>query len=101
MVYVIAQLTIRDRDRYARYVAGFMDVLQRFGGRLLAADESPEVVEGRWGHDKVIVISFPDRASFDAWAGSDAYREISKDRIAATEGPVLVVRGVERADHPG
>jgi hypothetical protein len=47
-VYVIAQISIHDRPRYERYVAGFMPVLKRYGGQLLAADEQPELVEGQW-----------------------------------------------------
>jgi uncharacterized protein (DUF1330 family) len=51
--YVLAQLTIHDRARYDRYAAGFMDVLKRFDGRLLAADESPDRVEDSWPHQRV------------------------------------------------
>ena len=43
MVYVIAQLSIHDRERYDRYTAGFMDVLRQFQGRLLVSDEAPRV----------------------------------------------------------
>ena len=96
MVYVIAQLSIHDRARYDRYAAGFMDVLRRYGGRLLVSDESPRVVEGAWSHHKVVVLSFADEPAFEAWMTSDAYRTIAEDRIAASEGPILVVRGIER-----
>jgi len=100
MVYVIAQLTIHDRARYGRYVAGFMAVLQQFGGRLLAADESPQVVEGTWDRHKVVLLSFVDRAAYEAWASSAAYQAIAKDRIAASEGPILLVQGIERPGRP-
>jgi uncharacterized protein (DUF1330 family) len=93
-VYAIAQLTIEDRDTYDRYAARFGEVLGRHTGRLLAADEDPEVLEGEWGHDKVVVIEFPDEPSLRAWATSDAYLEISRDRVAATSGPVLLVHGL-------
>ncbi|MBQ1070126.1 DUF1330 domain-containing protein, partial [Micromonospora sp. D75] len=49
-VYALAQLTIHDRARYDRYAAAFPPVLARYGGRLLAADTSPRVVEGEWPH---------------------------------------------------
>jgi uncharacterized protein (DUF1330 family) len=92
--YVIAQISIHDRARYDRYVAGFMPVLQRHGGRLLVADEAPEVAEGRWDRDKLIVLAFPDRAAAKAWAESPDYRAISTDRVAATDGVVLIAEGV-------
>lgn len=92
-VYAIAQLSIHDRVRYEKYVAAFMPVLVKYGGRLLAADEQPDVIEGEWSGHKVIVLAFPDRDTFTAWATSAEYQEISKDRIAATDGVVLLVRG--------
>ncbi len=96
-VYVIGELAIHDRDRYDRYAARFLDALAGTGGRLLAADESPMVVEGAWSGDKVVLIEFPDHASYERWATSDAYREIAVDRIAATSGHVLLVTGARRA----
>ncbi len=93
-VYAIAQLTIHDRGRYDRYTAAFMPVLTKYGGRLLAADEQPGIVEGQWDGDKVVIIAFPDRDTFTAWANSPEYKEISEDRLASTEGPVLLVHGL-------
>ncbi|MEU3354385.1 DUF1330 domain-containing protein [Streptomyces sp. NPDC037389] len=93
-VYAIAQLSIHDRPRYESYAARFASVLTRYGGRLLAADERPRVVEGQWDRDKVVLLAFPDHDAFTAWADSPEYQEISRDRLAAAGGPVLLVRGV-------
>jgi uncharacterized protein (DUF1330 family) len=93
-VYVVAQISIHDRATYDRYVSQFMGVLARFDGRLLAADESPTVLEGSWAHQKVILIEFPDREAFERWAYSPEYADISRDRIAATTGCVLLVSGI-------
>jgi uncharacterized protein (DUF1330 family) len=95
-VYAIAQITIHDRARYDRYASRFLGVLSRYKGRLLAADESPRVIEGAWDHEKAIVIAFEDVASFEAWMTSEEYAEIAKDRLAATRGSVILVRGFAR-----
>ena len=92
--YAVAQIAIHDRDRYDRYVARFMPILEQYDGRLLAADERATVVEGVWQYDKIILMAFEDRAAFEQWARSPEYQEISKDRVAATDGVVLLVRGV-------
>lgn len=93
-VYVIAQLRFTDRAAYNRYQARFMDVFRQFNGRLLAADESPRVEEGAWDGEKVVLMSFPDEASYRAWAFSPAYQDISLDRKAGAETVSLLVRGV-------
>lgn len=92
-VYVIAQISITEPAAYNRYQAKFMDVFQRFKGKLLAADANPQIIEGDWNREKVIVMSFPDQEAFEEWAFSPAYEEIAKDRRAGSEAVVLLVKG--------
>ena len=92
-VYVIVQLKMTDRAAYDRYQARFFDVFRKFSGRLLSADENPLVLEGAWDRDKLVLMSFPDEAAFQAWATSPEYLEISKDRKAGAQGVVLLARG--------
>ena len=92
--YVLAQIRIHDQARYDRYAAGFLPTLAGFGGRLLAADEAVEVLEGDWPAEKLVLIAFPDAGSAKAWAASPAYQAIAPDRIAATEGVVVLANGI-------
>ncbi len=94
-VYIVAQISIHDEERYGRYMAGFMPILVNHGGRLLAADEEPEPLQGEWGRDKFVLMRFPDREAAQTWMNSAEYQEISKDRLTATTGTVLMVHGFE------
>lgn len=93
-VYVIAQLKFIDEDRYRNYQARFFDVFKNSGGKLLAADEKPVVLDGEWTRDKVVVMSFPDEPRARAFLDSPGYREISKDRIAGADTIGLLVHGL-------
>lgn len=93
-VYVIAQLKFTDLPAYRRYQERFMGVMARHQGRLLAADESPRVLEGTWDGDKVVLLSFPDEAAFRTWLESAEYQEILKDRKAGADAVVLLARGI-------
>ena len=93
-VYAIAQLKFTDRAAYGRYQARFMEVFRRHPGTLLAADERPEVIEGEWDREKVVLMSFPDEAAFRGWAQSPEYQDISKDRRAGADSVVLLVQGL-------
>jgi uncharacterized protein (DUF1330 family) len=79
-VYAIAQLR-------------FKEVFRRHRGTLLAVDESPQVVGGRWDRDKVVLMSLPDRAAFRFWSESADYQEISKDRRMGADTLVLLAKG--------
>jgi len=93
-VYAIAVLRIHDRERYDRYARAFMPVLQQYGGRVLAADDAPEVLEGELAVDRVVMLRFDDREALDTWARSPEYTEIARDRLAATDSVVLAVTGL-------
>ena len=94
-VYAIAELRFIDRATYDRYQARFMEVFRRHPGTLLAADESPRVVEGQWDREKVVLMSFPDKDAFRDWAQSSEYQNISNDRLAGADTLVLLVKGLQ------
>jgi uncharacterized protein (DUF1330 family) len=94
-VYAIAQLKFTDRAAYDRYQAGFLDVFRHYRGTLLAADEAPQVLEGDWDREKVVLMSFPDEAAFHDWAQSPEYQEISKHRLAGADTLLLLAKGMQ------
>lgn len=94
-VYLIAQINIRDREGYALYENGFMDIFARYRGKLLSVDESPETLEGEWPATRTVLIEFPSREDADAWYHSEAYQTLAQHRHAASEGNIVVVRGFD------
>lgn len=93
-VYALAQLRMKDRDAYARYVGDFMRVLKEHRGRLLAADDKPDVIEGSWDGDRVVLLSFENRATFETWLTSDEYQRIVPDRRLGADATILLFEGV-------
>lgn len=94
-VYALAQLNIHDRERYGRYMSRFMPVLEKYNGKLLAADDAPRVLEGQWwDRNKVVLMEFADKDAFRAWASSPEYNEIAEDRKASADIVVLLIKGI-------
>ena len=91
--YVVVHITVHDSELYGRYAAAMRPTLEPYGGRMLAADEAPEVVEGSWGHRKAVLIAFPDKARARAWAEGPEYQAIVEDRRASSEAVALLVQG--------
>jgi|SRR5579883_1046882 uncharacterized protein (DUF1330 family) len=96
-VYVVAQLSFTDRAAYDRYQARFMGVFGKFQGCLLAADEHPSVLEGRWDRDKLVLLSFPDEPSCRRFMEAPEYQEIATDRKAGADTVSLLVKGIARS----
>ncbi len=93
-VYIIAQITIEDRVRYADYEAGFMDVFSRYSGKVLSVDEQVEVLEGEWPCTRTVIVEFPSRDDALAWYRSDDYQDLMQHRLAASVGNVSLVAGI-------
>ena len=96
-VYVIAMLKFTDRAAYDRYQARFFGVFRKFNGRVLAADEKPQRLEGDWDREKVVIMSFPDEADANRFISDPEYDDISKDRRAGAETLSVLVRGLPAA----
>jgi uncharacterized protein (DUF1330 family) len=93
-VYIIAQLKFTRRELYDRYQARFFEVFRKFKGKVLVADERPQVLEGRFERDKVVVLEFPDQAAAMEFQESPEYAEIAVDRKAGADAVVIIVRGL-------
>jgi uncharacterized protein (DUF1330 family) len=93
-VYAIALISISDRAGYAAYEQGFMEIFNRFSGKLLAVDEAPVVKEGEWPHTRTVLLEFPDQAEFDRWHHSDAYQALARHRFSASQGAIAVIRSL-------
>ena len=90
-VYVVARLDITDRERYAQYEAGFMEIFARHAGKLLAVDEAPEVIEGEWPVTRTVLIEFPDADAMRAWYDSDDYQALVQHRFAASTADIAML----------
>ena len=98
-VYIIARFAIHDRTAYDRYEAGFDAVWARHavpvGGKILSVDEEPMVLQGEFPETRSVLMEFPDKASAFAWMGSEDYKAIAADRLAGSEGTVVMVRSFD------
>ncbi len=93
--YLIARVKIHDRSGYSNYIAGFMEVLAKFKGKLLSVDESPELLEGTWDVTRTVLIEFPGKSEARAWFNSREYQELAKHRLGAADADIVLVQGRE------
>ena len=91
--YLVGRIAIRDRERYARYEAGFMPVLQQYGGQVLAVNDAAEVLEGEADGRRLVILAFTDRDAALTWARSPEYQAIAQHRYAASEAFIQMTAG--------
>ena len=93
--YLIATIDILDRDEYARYEEGFLDVFSKYNGKLLSVDENPKLLEGSWTATRTVLIEFPSESEAMDWYMSSEYQELAKHRFAASSGNIALISGLE------
>lgn len=95
---MITQITMHDPDTYAKYEDGFMDVFEKFKGKLLSVDDDPKVVAGEWTATRSVLMEFPDKAAWRTWITSPEYQEISKHRVAASQADAILVKSLDHEE---
>lgn len=93
--YFLAQITIHDPMGYERYLDGFDEVFERFGGEVLAVDDAPLRLEGDWPGTRTVVMRFPSQAEALRWYNSEGYQTLVKVRQAAAHANIVLVGGKE------
>ena len=74
--YVVGNVTIRDADKWAQYVAEVPDTLTPWGGEILLRGRQAALLAGQAQHRNLVVLSFPDLDAIHRWYASAAYQAL-------------------------
>ena len=89
-VYYIGNYDIHDRVAFAAYPAGVLALLPEYGGRVLASDTEPRLVEGT-ARSIHAIIEFPSAAAALALYAAPAYQPLKQLRQASTHNVSMVL----------
>ena len=92
--YLVASITVDDPETYSRYTQGTPEAIRRHGGRFLVRGGEVTVKEGEPALDRVVVVEFPDRESFERFYESPEYKDLRVIRQSASRGWLVGVEGV-------
>jgi uncharacterized protein (DUF1330 family) len=78
--YWVARSKINDAVAYKRYTDRVPDIIERFGGKVLARGGEYRVLEGSDKYHRFVVIEFPSLEDAEACWASDDYQSASANR---------------------
>ncbi len=93
-VYFVALVDISDREEFSVYEQGFMNVFNMHGGKILAVDDNPAILEGEWRHSRTVLMSFPTAEALEHWYGSPEYQSIARHRHNASSADIVMIQGL-------
>lgn len=90
-VYVIANVTILDQEKYNEYLAAGGGTLIQYGGKMLVASTDSKVLEGNPG-PLTAVVEFESMEAAQRWYDSPEYTEARKlrQRPGVSEGWLII-----------
>jgi uncharacterized protein (DUF1330 family) len=78
-------------------VATVSDTIAKHGGRYLVrgATANPKLIEGEPEPMVIVILEFPDAASFDRWYNSPEYQKILPHGLQNSKGRLFTLEGVK------
>ena len=93
-VYLVANLTVRDADRYRQYEKGFFPLLKRHGGSFVTFDDDIVTLEGQSPPPgRLVLFRFPSEAAARAWYEDPEYQALLPLVEQAQERELVILEG--------
>jgi len=92
--YLIANLQVKDPERFNQYREQVSPMITRWGGRYLVRGGAVQVVEGDPGLHRLVILEFPSMERLREWYHSAEYAPLLALRSASAACDVAFVEGV-------
>ncbi|MDC3401733.1 DUF1330 domain-containing protein [Alphaproteobacteria bacterium] len=80
-VYMIANLTVENKEGYLNYEKGFFPILKKYQGEFITFDDGPRHFEGSGQvQGRVIMFSFPSAELAEQWFNDPDYQALADIR---------------------
>jgi uncharacterized protein (DUF1330 family) len=88
---------VRDPDQLDRYKQAVAPIVSAYGGTYRVIGGEPTVLEGEWHPSFLVLVEFPSRERATSWYGSEEYRELKAQRLAAVDSEGVLLVGLDEA----
>jgi uncharacterized protein (DUF1330 family) len=92
--YIIADVTVTDAEKMARYREWSTKAMQEHGAEVLVRGGEFEVLEGPWTPSRLVVLKFPSREAAKTFFHGQTYSHARTLREGAGVMRMVVVDGV-------
>ncbi len=98
MTYVVVTIKkILDIEAFRDYATRVAPIIERYGGKYVAVDKTPDVRAGEWPFVRTVIVAYPNHAAAQSWYGSPEYQQIIPIRVRAIDANIAMVRDPQEA----
>jgi uncharacterized protein (DUF1330 family) len=91
--YIFAQIDVTNAEGYTEYTKRVGDVIQQFGGKVLARSTTAAVLEGKPRTGRVVVLQFPSVDQAKTFWNSPEYQSVKKFSDGNAHRDITLVEG--------
>jgi uncharacterized protein (DUF1330 family) len=92
--YWIAQIDVKDAERYKDYVSTAAPAFKKYGAKFLARGGKVMSLEGR-ACARNVIIEFPSLQAALECYNCDQYQAAKAIRVTVSDGSIMLVEGVD------
>ncbi len=92
--YVLVNVEIRDQSAFEEYVRNVPAIVRKFGGEYLAVSDTPQVIEGAWMPQRLVLVRFPDNRAAQAFLSAPEYAPWKELRRRAARTEMVTFEGL-------
>ncbi len=74
--YLIANVVIKDTEKFKEYMKATPPIIKQFGGRFLARGGDFEICEGSWNPKRLVLVEFESMQNAKQFYNSPDYKAI-------------------------
>ena len=94
--YLIANVNVKDAEKFKDYAKATPGVIKQFGGRFLAVGGDVEVCEGNWNPKRLVLVEFESMEKAMQFYNSPEYKPLIELRQSSADSDLLFVEGLSK-----
>jgi len=88
--YLVLDVSVINPQEFRKYREQVRPTIEDHGGKVLSSDK-PEVLEGTWNKERIVIVQFPSMEKAKAWYNSREYAPLKSLRLRSSTSSFLVL----------
>lgn len=91
--YLILDFEVSDMASFMEYVEKIPAFIQKHGGKYIVEGMRPEVIEGAWSPETLVILEFPTEQNARSFLADPLVQPVFSIRHNSTKGNLIFVKG--------
>ena len=91
--YLVLDLSVKDFTGFKKYIDEIPAFIAKHGGQYIVRGVVPDIIEGDWTPERLVILEFPARANAEAFLGDPDIQDLFKLRHATTTSQLVLAEG--------